>query len=37
LHPGHFYDFPRDGCLVVSLITPTQDFSEGLGRVLSAI
>jgi alanine-synthesizing transaminase len=37
LHPGHFYDFPKDGYLVVSLITATQDFSEGLRRVLSAI
>lgn len=37
LHPGHFYDFPGDGYLVVSLITPEQDFSEGLRRTLSAI
>jgi alanine-synthesizing transaminase len=37
LHPGHFYDFPRDGYPVVSLITPTQDFSEGMRRVLSTI
>jgi alanine-synthesizing transaminase len=36
LHPGHFYDFPGDGYLVVSLITPEQDFSEGLRRILSA-
>lgn len=35
LHPGHFYDFPGDGYLIVSLITPTQDFTEGLRRVLS--
>jgi alanine-synthesizing transaminase len=37
LHPGHFYDFPGDGYLVVSLITPEQDFSEGLPRLLSAV
>ena len=37
LHPGHFYDFPGDGYLVVSLITPEQDFREGVGRVLSAV
>jgi aspartate/methionine/tyrosine aminotransferase len=37
VHPGHFYDFPGDGYLIVSLITPEQDFSEGLRRVLSAI
>jgi alanine-synthesizing transaminase len=37
LHPGHFYDFPDDGYLVVSLITPEQDFHEGMGRILSAV
>ncbi len=35
LHPGHFYDFPSDGYLVVSLITPEQDFSEGTRQILS--
>jgi len=35
VHPGHFYDFLGDGYLVVSLITPEQDFAEGLRRVLS--
>ena len=34
VHPGHFYDFPRDGYLVISLITPTADFREGGSRVL---
>jgi aspartate/methionine/tyrosine aminotransferase len=34
LHPGHFYDFPGDGYLVVSLITPEQEFSEGVSHVL---
>jgi len=37
LHPGHFYDFPSDGYLVVSLITRERDFSEGVRRILSAI
>jgi alanine-synthesizing transaminase len=37
LHPGHFYDFPGDGYLVISLITPEQDFSEGLRRLLAAV
>jgi aspartate/methionine/tyrosine aminotransferase len=35
VHPGHFYDFPADGCLVVSLIALEHDFSEGLRRLLS--
>jgi len=34
VHPGHFYDFPSDGYLVVSLITPTAKFREGIARVL---
>ncbi|HLK54397.1 MAG TPA: pyridoxal phosphate-dependent aminotransferase, partial [Candidatus Angelobacter sp.] len=37
LHPGHFYDFPGDGYLVISLITPERDFSEGLSRLLAAV
>jgi alanine-synthesizing transaminase len=36
VHPGHFYDFPSDSYLVVSLITPETDFAEGLARLLSA-
>ena len=36
LHPGHFYDFPADGYLVVSLITPEEEFREGVRRILSA-
>jgi alanine-synthesizing transaminase len=34
VHPGHFYDFSRDGYLVVSLITPVDVFREGIGRVV---
>jgi alanine-synthesizing transaminase len=34
LHPGHFYDFPNEGYLVLSLITPTAEFAEGIGRLL---
>ena len=29
VHPGHLYDFPADGYLIVSLITPERDFAEG--------
>jgi alanine-synthesizing transaminase len=35
VHPGHFYDFPRDGYLVVSLLTPGGEFREGVKRVLA--
>jgi alanine-synthesizing transaminase len=34
VHPGHFYDFPSDGYLVLSLITPEADFEEGIGGLL---
>jgi len=34
VHPGHFYDFPSDGYLVLSLITAEAEFGEGIGRVL---
>jgi aspartate/methionine/tyrosine aminotransferase len=34
VHPGHFYDFPKDGFLVLSLITPTVIFNEGVSRLL---
>jgi alanine-synthesizing transaminase len=33
VHPGHFFNFARDGFLVLSLITPEQQFQEGLRRV----
>jgi aspartate/methionine/tyrosine aminotransferase len=35
VHPGHFYDFPADGYLIASLITPEREFGEGIKRVLS--
>jgi aspartate/methionine/tyrosine aminotransferase len=34
VHPGHFYDFPRDGYLVVSLISPLEVFRCGIEAVL---
>ena len=37
VHPGHFYDFPSDGYLVVSLITPSEEFKEGMGRILKLL
>jgi alanine-synthesizing transaminase len=37
VHPGHFYDFPGDGYLILSLITTPDDFSEGVKRLLEAV
>jgi alanine-synthesizing transaminase len=34
VHPGHFYDFPRDGNLVLSLITEPGVFREGVAQLL---
>ena len=33
VHPGHLFDFPMDGFLVVSLITPATVFSRGITAV----
>ncbi len=35
VHPGHFYDFPDDGLLVVSLIVPSADYSQGMASALT--
>jgi alanine-synthesizing transaminase len=37
VHPGHFYDFSTDGYLIVSLITPPQDFRDAIARVLQPL
>ena len=35
IHPGHFYDFSRDGYLVLSLITPPGVFQAGIEKLLA--
>lgn len=30
VHPGHFYDFAEDGNIVLSLITPAEEFRRGV-------
>ena len=37
VHPGHFYNFPGEGYMVASLITPAVEFAEGLRRTLQFI
>ena len=34
VHPGYFFDFPDEGYLVVSLLTPPTIFDDGLSRVI---
>src|ERR1700687_1149183 len=37
VHPGHFYDFPNESHLVLSLITEPADFREGVARLLQVV
>lgn len=37
VHPGYFFDFPSDGFLVVSLLTPPDVLSAGLSRLTEVI
>ena len=37
VHPGHFYDFPSDGYLIVSLITPPENFRHGITQILNLL
>ena len=37
VHPGHFYDFPSNGHLVISLITPPSDFRAGVQALLKSL
>ena len=33
VHPGYFFDFPREAFLVLSLLPPPALFKEGLRRL----
>ena len=37
VHPGHFFDFPSDGYLILSLMTPKQEFAEGVRRIVGFV
>jgi len=37
VHPGHFYDFPQDGYLILSLITPLAEFHQGIDRLIKLL
>jgi aspartate/methionine/tyrosine aminotransferase len=37
VHPGHFYDFAREGYLVLSLLPDPAAFYEGVSRLLGAV
>jgi alanine-synthesizing transaminase len=35
VHPGHFYDFPGDGFLVISLLPTREEFRNGVRKLLA--
>lgn len=37
VHPGAFFDIPKEGFLVLSLLAPEADFAEGLRRLLPCL
>ncbi len=37
LHPGHFYDFEQEGCLVVSLLPPVEAFEEAMRKMAGRV
>jgi alanine-synthesizing transaminase len=37
VHPGHFYDFPSHEYLVISLIVPTDQFEQGVCRLVDTL
>ena len=37
VHPGHFYDFPSEGFLILSLLPTREVFEDALGKVISRI
>jgi alanine-synthesizing transaminase len=37
VHPGHFYDFAADGHLVVSLLAPQEEFSQGIAKIVDSV
>ena len=34
VHPGYFFDFPRESYLIVSLLPPEREFADGVAAVL---
>jgi alanine-synthesizing transaminase len=37
VHPGHFFDFPSDGYLILSLMTSEGEFAEGVRRIVGFV
>jgi alanine-synthesizing transaminase len=37
VHPGYFFDFPREAFLVLSLLPPPETFADGVDRILAVL
>ncbi len=37
VHPGYFFDFPREAFLVVSLLPKPDEFREGVDRLFARV
>ena len=37
VHPGYFFDFPREAYLVLSLLPPEPEFAEAVARILARV
>jgi alanine-synthesizing transaminase len=37
VHPGYFFDFPREAYLVLSLLPPAHAFAEGVARIVERV
>jgi alanine-synthesizing transaminase len=37
VHPGHFFDFPSEGHLIVSLLSPRTDFETGIRKIFGQV
>jgi alanine-synthesizing transaminase len=37
VHPGYFFDFPAPAFLILSLLPPSLEFQEGVGRIVSRV
>jgi len=37
IHPGYFFDFPREGFMVLSLLTPPIIFQQGISKIISRL
>jgi aspartate/methionine/tyrosine aminotransferase len=34
VHPGYFFDFPREAYLVLSLLPPAAEFAQGVAKIV---